>query len=86
MVLNLKGGIQVKSKIKSKSKRLARVDQEWCVACGACMKECRFNAITIKAGVYAQVHGDQCVGCGKCAKICPASVIEIIPREETHYA
>ena len=73
-------------KVKSKSKRIAKVDREDCVACGACVKECKFHAISIKAGVYAFVNNDQCVGCGKCAKICPASVIEIIPREVIHYA
>lgn len=72
--------------MKSRSKRMAKVDTGYCVACGACVKECKFNAITIKNGVYAQVNEDKCVGCNKCAKICPASVIEIIPREKVHYA
>ena len=69
-------------KVKKKSKRIAQVDQDTCVACGACLKECKFGAITIEQGIYAKVHEDKCVGCGKCAKICPASVIKIIQREE----
>lgn len=76
----------MKPRLKSKSKRMAKVDQSYCVACGACVKECKFGAITVKAGVYAVVDTDLCIGCTKCAKICPASVIEMIPREETHYA
>lgn len=72
--------------MKNKSKRIAKVNKEVCVACGACMKECKFGAITIKNGVYAQVDKNQCVGCNKCAKICPASVIDIIPRGEVHDA
>lgn len=72
--------------MKSRSKMMAKVDRDVCVACGACVKECKFGAITIKDGVYAKVNEDRCVGCNKCAKICPASVIEMVPREVVHYA
>lgn len=74
------------SKPKKKSKKIAQVDREYCVACGACVKECKFGAITIEKGVYAKIDEDKCVGCGKCAKICPASVIGIISRKETNCA
>ena len=69
-------------KKKIKSKNVAVVDREYCVACGACVKECKFNAITIYKGIYASVDLEKCVGCKKCAKICPASVIDIHNREE----
>ncbi len=75
----------MKTVAKKKSKRIAQVDRDYCVACGACVKECKFGAITIMRGVYAKVDTDKCIGCGKCAKICPASVIEIISREELGY-
>ncbi len=74
------------NKPKKKSKRIAQVDRDNCVACGACMKVCKFGAITIEKGIYAKIDQDKCVGCKKCAKICPASVIAIITREETSYA
>lgn len=73
-------------KMKRKSKRVAQVDRDFCVACGACVKECKFDAITIEQGVYANIDQDKCIGCGKCAKICPASVIEIIERKEISHA
>lgn len=73
---------KVKVKVKKQSKRVAKVDRELCVACGACVKECKFGAIIINQGVYAKIDEDKCIGCGKCAKICPASVITIINREE----
>lgn len=69
-------------KVKPKSKKVATVDIEYCVACGACMKECPFGAIKIEKGIYAKVDEEKCVGCGKCAKICPASIIEIRNRGE----
>ncbi|HHX63023.1 MAG TPA: 4Fe-4S binding protein [Epulopiscium sp.] len=73
----------MEDKVKRKSKKIAKVDKDYCVACGACVKECKFGAIKIKKGVYAKIDKDKCVGCGKCAKICPASVIQMIKRGET---
>ncbi|MDR2940016.1 MAG: 4Fe-4S binding protein [Clostridiales bacterium] len=61
------------------TKKLAHVGDE-CVSCGACVKECQLNAISIYKGMYADVDKNKCVGCGKCAKACPAGVIEIISK------
>ena len=66
---------------RSKKKRKAFVDQEYCVACGCCVKVCPLGAIQIRQGVAAQVNLEKCVGCGKCAKECPASVIVIQEAE-----
>ena len=60
-----------------KKKRKAFVDQEFCVACGCCVKVSPLGANQIRQGVSAQVNTEKCVGCGKCAKECPASVIVI---------
>ena len=68
---------QEEKKNAIKKKRKAFVDQEYCVACGCCVKVCPLGAIQIRQGVAAQVNLEKCVGCGKCAKECPASVIVI---------
>lgn len=60
-----------------RKRRRAAVNQEYCVACGCCMKVCPMSAIRVIRGVAAQVDESKCVGCGKCAKECPASIIEI---------
>lgn len=65
-----------------KLKKKAYVDTNYCVACGACEKECPLGAIHIYKGIYAEVDFLKCVGCSKCAKICPASTIEIRKEEE----
>ena len=64
------------------SKRYARVDRDYCVACGCCVKVCPVRAIGIDRGITARVDRDKCVGCGKCAAECPASVITLQEAEE----
>ena len=63
-------------------KRTAIVDKKVCAACGACMKECLKEAISVWKGCFATVDAETCVGCGKCAKVCPAGCIEIRKRGE----
>lgn len=65
-----------------KSQKKAYVDKKYCVACGACAKECPLGAIHIHKGIFAEVDFSKCVGCSKCAKICPASTIEIKSEEQ----
>ena len=66
----------------SKMKRVAKIQEEKCVACGSCAKVCPRSAIDVPNGIYALVAKDACVGCGLCAKECPASVIHIVKIEE----
>lgn len=56
-------------------KKLAFVDRNICVACGACMNACPKGAISIYRGCFALVKEESCVGCGLCAKTCPAGCI-----------
>lgn len=61
-------------------KRIAAVNKDVCVACGACTKVCPTAAIAVYRGCYAQVDAERCVGCGLCAKTCPASCISLNER------
>lgn len=65
-----------------RKKRLANVNQKYCVACGSCIKVCPKGAIQVPEGVFATVDQTLCIGCGLCAKACPASVITIKWEEE----
>ena len=61
-------------------KKIAVVDKNVCVACGACMKACPRRAITIYRGCYAVVDESKCVGCGLCGRTCPAGCIAVKER------
>ncbi len=60
------------------SKKIANVGKD-CVACGVCVKACKFGSINIIKGIKAEVS-DTCVACGKCKMVCPANVITMIER------
>lgn len=64
----------------SKRKRKAVISHH-CVSCGACVKECPFDALSIWKGISAQVDCDLCIGCGKCERVCPANAINILAME-----
>lgn len=51
------------------------VDQESCIGCGECRKDCAHDAITIQQG-KAQINHDCCVGCGRCIGRCPVDAVQ----------
>jgi MinD superfamily P-loop ATPase len=62
------------------SKRVAFLNKERCVSCGACSNICPMDAVSVSRGMYAEVNGQLCVGCGKCVNVCPALCIELKER------
>lgn len=64
-------------------KKLAFADKNVCVACGACMKACPREAVSIYRGCYAVVDEAKCVGCGLCTRACPAGCIAVKERSES---
>ena len=78
--------------VVARSAYVAKVDEDFCIACGICEEECQFGAISIED--IAIINQDKCVGCGVCARACPEEAItlvmrpeeEILPIPETHEA
>ncbi len=50
------------------------VDEEKCITCGLCAKNCNQKAITIED--KAKINYNKCVGCGECIVVCPKKAIE----------
>jgi hypothetical protein len=50
------------------------VREEGCTACGRCVEECAWSAITI-TGATARIDEDACAGCGHCLVVCPVHTI-----------
>ncbi len=50
------------------------IDEESCVGCGMCAKECPVDAISEKDGVYV-IDPEKCISCGACESKCPVDAI-----------
>lgn len=51
-----------------------RVEEEDCIACGACVEGCNYDAITIEETAF--IHEDKCVGCAACVALCPTGAVK----------
>ncbi len=61
--------------------KLAKVNEELCIGCVKCSKECPTDAIV---GAPKQIHSIldmACTGCGNCVDVCPTMCIELyVPK------
>ena len=55
-----------------------QVDESLCVACGACIEHCQFNALSMESVIKVDVI--RCVGCGLCVPACPESALSLVRR------
>ncbi len=61
------------------------VDPAKCWGCGACVKVCPPNALTLTPsgkGLVLEYFVGRCVFCGMCAEVCPAKAITVTKKFE----
>ena len=66
------------SEMKEKRDEYAHVNEDLCIGCMRCRKECSVDAIV---GASRQIHSvitDFCHGCGKCVDICPTEAVRML--------
>ena len=51
------------------------VDQEKCVACGACHDICAHDAPNLNDSGKMEIDWNKCAGCGRCMDVCPVKAI-----------
>ena len=59
----------------------AVIDEQLCIGCTRCIKECSVDAIIGATKLMHTILADACHGCGKCVSVCPTDAI--VMEEET---
>lgn len=52
-----------------------RINDDECIACGACQPVCPVECISEKDDGKRLIDEDTCISCGACAGVCPVSCI-----------
>ena len=60
---------------------LSVVNDDLCIGCGKCVKECHTYAAYLNDDKKARRKEDLCIGCGVCAHFCPQNAISMIEGE-----
>ena len=53
----------------------AKVNEDTCIGCGACVDSCPVDAISMND--KAKINPDTCTECGACVDECPVEAIEL---------
>jgi electron transport complex protein RnfB len=60
-------------------RRLAVIDEDWCIGCTLCMKACPVDCIVGATKTMHTVIDAQCTGCELCVPVCPVDCIDMVP-------
>lgn len=56
----------------------ALIDEELCIGCTRCVKECSVDGIVGASKMMHTVIAEVCHGCAKCAQACPTNAIRMV--------
>lgn len=75
----LRGLIELgRANVVARSAFVNQVDEAACRACGVCVDQCFFGALSLAE--VAQVDRTRCVGCGVCVVSCPEGALALVRR------
>jgi len=55
---------------------LITVDEEKCIKCAMCVKECPVNVLSFDERGPKEIAPERCIACGHCVAVCPKEAIE----------
>lgn len=58
---------------------VSQLEETRCIACGACVQACPFEAIALNGQVT--IDGTTCMGCGVCVAACPEGALSLVRDE-----
>jgi Na+-translocating ferredoxin:NAD+ oxidoreductase subunit B len=59
-------------------RRLAIIDEAWCIGCTLCIKACPVDCIVGGPKLMHTVVNEQCTGCELCIPVCPVDCIAMV--------
>lgn len=65
---------KVQCSSKDFGKPVKEVCSTGCIGCKMCVRQCKFDAITVENNI-ARIDYSKCTGCGACAAKCPSKII-----------
>ena len=60
-------------------RKLAVIDEAWCIGCTLCIKACPVDCIVGAPKRMHDVVDEQCTGCELCVPVCPVDCISMVP-------
>ena len=60
---------------------VAKIDTDACNACGACVKACPFEVLSLN-DTSAELDWEKCMGCGVCVAKCPEEAVSLVRDEK----
>jgi electron transport complex protein RnfB len=60
-------------------RRLAVIDEAWCIGCTLCIKACPVDCIVGASKLMHTVIDPLCTGCELCVPVCPVDCITMVP-------
>lgn len=60
---------------------IIQIDEEKCVGCGLCTRNCAEGALQVIDGKARLISDSYCDGLGKCLPHCPMDALKLVERE-----